>query len=75
MALASAIVAQVKKNMRVVRQSVDSNCPFSVAADASRYDKFRLTSLDMEVDDLCTDTRWICLDERVRHGLCRPFRA
>jgi hypothetical protein len=70
---------KVKKNMRVVRHAVDSNRGhFLVAADASQIGpEFRLDIFgDGRLTVFCAEDKMDMIpDERVRHGLCRPFRA
>jgi len=65
--------------MRVVRHAIDSNWRhFLVAADATQIgpefglDIFRDGGLTI----FCTKHKMdVIFDERVRHELCRPFRA
>src|SRR3954452_22292574 len=65
--------------MRVVRHAVDRNRGhFLVAADACQIrPEFRLDILgDGGLTILCAEDEMdVIFDERVRHGLCRPFRA
>lgn len=70
---------QVKQKMRVVRHAVDSNWSHSlVVADASQIrPEFRLNILgNGGLTIFCTEHKMeMIFNERVRHELCRPFRA
>ena len=70
---------QMKKNMRVVRHAVDGDWShFLVAADACQLrPEFRLGILgDGGLTIFCAENEMnMIFDERVRHVLCRPFRA